>query len=192
MYQTYSLTTPTGAIDSAVVCSSRVYLSSLIGMLLLVKAMAPKWTLVVVSSTVTPAVQILESVRTGRTSCSGLSRRVRLSVSLAAPNQELVVLNSVRTTTFLTLSTLSATGMCWVMPAPAVATLGHSRVHSSPSDCSCVFFFLNHQFVTWCSIAVRGRLFTTSSLQFWPQETKTSLIGRETQLESIEIKEKSK
>jgi len=31
---------------------------------LLVKAMAPKWTLVVVSSMVTPAVQTLESVRT--------------------------------------------------------------------------------------------------------------------------------
>ena len=54
------------------------------------------------------------------------------------------------------------------------------------------FFFLNHQFVTRCSIAVRGRLSTTSSLQFWPQETKTPLIGRKTQLESIEIKEKSK
>ena len=54
------------------------------------------------------------------------------------------------------------------------------------------FFFLNHQFVTRCSIIVHGRLFTTSSLQFWPQETKTPLIGRETQLESIEIKKKSK
>ena len=54
------------------------------------------------------------------------------------------------------------------------------------------FFFLNHQFVTQCSIAVCGRLSTTSSLQFWPQETKTPLIGRETQLESVEIKEKSK
>ena len=29
------------------------------------------------------------------------------------------------------------------------------------------FFFLNHQFVTQCSIAVHGRLSTTSSLQFW-------------------------
>ena len=28
------------------------------------------------------------------------------------------------------------------------------------------FFFLNHQFVTRCSIAVHGRLSTTSSLQF--------------------------
>jgi len=54
------------------------------------------------------------------------------------------------------------------------------------------FFFLNHQFVTWCLIAVHGRLSTTSSLQFWPQKTKTPLICRETQLESIEIKEKSK
>ena len=54
------------------------------------------------------------------------------------------------------------------------------------------FFFLNHQFVTRCPIAVRGRLSTTSSLQYWPQETKTPLIGIETQLESIEFKEKSK
>ena len=54
------------------------------------------------------------------------------------------------------------------------------------------FFFFVHQFITWCSVAVCSRLSTTSSLQFWPQETKTPLIGRETQLESIEIKEKSK
>ena len=54
------------------------------------------------------------------------------------------------------------------------------------------FFFLNYQFVTWCPIAVCGRLSTTSSLQFWPQETKTPLIGIEMQLESIELKEKSK
>jgi len=48
------------------------------------------------------------------------------------------------------------------------------------------YSILNHQFVTRCSIAVHGRLSTTSSLQFWPQETKNPLIGRETQLESIE------
>ena len=112
MYQTYSLTTPTGAIGSAAVGSSRVHLSSLVRVPLLVKAMAPKWTFVVISSMVTPAVQTLESVRTGRTSCSGLSRRVGLSVSLATPSQQSVVLNSVRTTTLLTLSALSATGMC--------------------------------------------------------------------------------
>ena len=53
-------------------------------------------------------------------------------------------------------------------------------------------FFLNHQFVIQCSITVHSRLSTISSLQFWPQETKTPLIGRETQLESIEIKKKSK
>ena len=105
---------------------------------LLVKAMAPEGTLVVVSSMVTLAVQALESVRARCTSCSRLSRRVRLGIGLATPSQEPVVLNSVRTTTFLTLSALSATGMCWVTPAPAVAALGHSRMHSSPSDCSCV------------------------------------------------------
>ena len=138
MYQTYSKTTPTGAIDSAVVCSSRAYLSSLIGMPLLVKAMAPKWTLVVISRVVTPVVQTLESVRTGCTSCSNLSRRVGLGIGLATPSQQSVVLNSVRTTTFLTLSALSTTGMCWVIPVPAIVTLSNPRVHSSPSDCSCV------------------------------------------------------
>jgi len=70
-------------MDIALVGSSRVHLSSLVGMPLLVKAMAPKWTLVVISRVVTPAVQTLESVRTGCTSCSSLSRRVRLSISLA-------------------------------------------------------------------------------------------------------------
>ena len=138
MYQTYSLAIPTGAVDSTAVGSSRAHLSSLVSMPLLVKSMAPKWTLVVVSSMVTLAIQTLESVRTRCTICSCLSRRVRLSVSLATPSQQSVVLNSVRTTTFLTLSALSTTGMCWVTPAPAIATLGHSRVHSSPSDCSCV------------------------------------------------------
>ena len=129
---------PTEAIDSAAVGSSRACLSSLVGMPLLVKVVTPKWTLVVVSRVVTPAVQTLESVRAGHTSCSSLSRRVGLGIGLAIPGQELVVLNSVRTTTFLTLSALSVTGMCWVSPAPAVVTLGHSRVHSSLSNCSCV------------------------------------------------------
>ena len=120
---------PTGAVDIAVVSSSRVHLSNLVGMLLLVKAVTLEGTFVVVSSMVTPAVQTLESVRTGRTSCSSLSR-------LAAPSQQSVVLNSVRTTTFLTLSALSATGMCWVTPAPTIVVLSNPRVHSSPSDCS--------------------------------------------------------
>ena len=129
---------PTGAVDIAVVGSSRAHLSSLVSMPLLVKAVAPKWTLVVVSSMITLAVQTLESVRTRYTICSCLPRRVRLSVSFVTPSQEPVILNSVRTTTFLTLSALSTTGMCWVTPAPAVATLGHSRMHSSPLGCSCV------------------------------------------------------
>jgi len=68
-------------MDVAVVSSSRAHLSSLVSMLLLVKVMAPKWTLVVVSSMVTPAVQTLESVRTGCTSCSSLSR-TKFRVSL--------------------------------------------------------------------------------------------------------------
>jgi len=69
-----------------VVGSSRAYLSSLVSMLLLVKVMAPEWTFVVISSMVILTVQTLESVRTGHTSCSSLSRRVRLSVSLATPS----------------------------------------------------------------------------------------------------------
>ena len=55
-----------------------------------------------------------------------------------------------------------------------------------------VFFFSVHQFITPCSIKVCGRLSTTSSLQSLPQETKIPLIGRKTQLELVEIKEKSK
>ena len=135
MYQTYSLTTPTGAVDIAVVSSSRAHLSSLIGMPLLVKAVMPEGTFVVISRVVPLAVQTLESVRTRYTICSHLPRRIRLGIGLAAPSQQFVVLNSMRTTIFLTFSTLSATDMCRVSPAPAIATLGHSRVHSSPSDC---------------------------------------------------------
>ena len=125
-----------GAIDGTAVGLSRAHLSSLVSMPLLVKAIVPKWTLVVISRVVTLAVQTLESVRTGRNSCSSLSRRVRLSVSLVTPSQEPVVLNSMRTTTFLTFSALSMTGMCRVSPASAIATLSDPRVHSSPSDCS--------------------------------------------------------
>ena len=136
MYQTYLLTTPTEAIDSAVICSFRAYLSSLIGMPLLVKAMVPEGTLVVVSKVIPLAVQTLESVRTRYTSCSCLPRRVRLGIGLATPSQQFVVLNSMRTTTFLIFSTLSMTGMCRMFPTPTIMTLGHSRVHSSPSDCS--------------------------------------------------------
>ena len=134
MYQTYSLIAPTGAIDSTVVCSSRAYLSSLIGMSLLIKAMAPEGTLVVISRVITLVIQTLESVRTGHTSCYSLSRRVRLGIGLATPNQQSVVLNSMRTTTFLTFSALSTTDMCRMSPVPTIVTLGHSRMHSSPFD----------------------------------------------------------
>jgi len=102
---------------------------------LLVKAMVPKWTLVVVSRVAILVVQILESVRTGCTSCSSLSRRVRLGIGLATPSQQSVVLNSMRTTTFLTFSTLSTTDMCKVFPMPTIATLNNLKVHSSLSDC---------------------------------------------------------
>jgi len=118
-----------------VVSFFRAHLSSLVYMPLLVKAMAPKWTLVVISRVVTLAIQTLKSVRTGCTSFSCLSRRVRLGIGLAISSQQSVVLNFVRTITFLTFSALSAIGMCWVFPVPAIATLGYSRVHSSPPDC---------------------------------------------------------
>ena len=114
----------------------RAYLSSLIGIPLLVKVMVPEGTLVVISRVVIPAVQTLEGVRTRYTICSCLPRRVRLGIGLTTSSQEPVVLNSVRTTTFLTLSALSTTGICWVSPAPAIATLGNLRVHSNTSDCS--------------------------------------------------------
>ena len=81
------LVVPDMAVDSAAVGSSRAHLSSLVRVPLLVKAMMPKWTLVVVSSMVTPAVQALESVRTGHTSCSSLPRRVRLGIGLATPSE---------------------------------------------------------------------------------------------------------
>jgi len=103
---------------------------------LLVKAMAPEGTLVVVSSMVTLAIQTLESVRTRYTICSRLPRRVRLRIGLATPSQQFVAPNSMKTTTFLTFSPLSATGMCKMSPVPAIVTLGHSRVHSSSPDCN--------------------------------------------------------
>ena len=52
---------PTRAIDIAVVSSSRVHLSNLVGMPLLVKAVTPEETFVVVSRVVPLAVQTLES-----------------------------------------------------------------------------------------------------------------------------------
>ena len=79
---------------------------------LLVKAMAPERTLVVISRVILLTVQTLESVRTRYTICSGLPKRVRLGISLVIPSQQSVVLNSMRTTTFLTFSTLSMIGMC--------------------------------------------------------------------------------
>ena len=80
------MTTPTGAVDIAVVNLSRAPLSSLVGMPLLVKAVTPKGTFVVVSSMITLAVQTLESVRIRYTICSCLPRRVRLGIGLATPS----------------------------------------------------------------------------------------------------------
>ena len=103
---------------------------------LLVKVIAPEGTLLVVSRVITLAIQTLESVRTRCTIYSCLPRRVRLGIGLTISSQQSVVLNFMRPTTFLTLSTLSMTSMCWMSLAPTIATLGHSRVHSSPHDCS--------------------------------------------------------
>ena len=74
-----------GAIDGTVVGSSRAYLSSLVSIPLLVKAMAPKWTLVVISRVITLAVQTLESIRVR--CISHFFRRVRLGIGLATSSQ---------------------------------------------------------------------------------------------------------
>ena len=75
------------AIDNAMIGLSRVYLSSLISMLLLVKAMVLKRTLVVISRVVTLVVQTFESVRARCTSCSCLLRGVILGIGLTTPSQ---------------------------------------------------------------------------------------------------------
>jgi len=98
---------------------------------LLVKSIVPKGTLVVISRVITLTIQTLESVRTRCTSCSCLSRRIRLAIGLVTPSQQSVVLNPIRTTTFLTFSALSVIGMYRVFPVPAIVTLGNPRVHSS-------------------------------------------------------------
>ena len=101
---------------------------------LLVKAIAPKGTFVVINRVVTLAVQTLESVRTGYTSCNHLPRGIRLGIGLTTPSQQSVVLNSMKTTTFLTFSALSVTGIYKISPAPAIATLGYSRIYSNLFD----------------------------------------------------------
>jgi len=76
------MTTLTRAIDNTVVSSSRAYLSSFDNMLLLVKVIALEKTLVIISKMVTLTVQTLKSVRIEYTSCSSLSRRIRLGIGL--------------------------------------------------------------------------------------------------------------
>ena len=125
-------------MDVAVAGTACAQLSSFIGVPLLVKAVTPERTLGVISRVLTLAVYTLEGVRAGSTVCRSLSRRVGLGIGLAAPSHGSVVFHSVWATTFLTLSALSATGMGWMSPAPAVAALGNPRVHCSPPDCSCM------------------------------------------------------
>ena len=58
---------------------------------LLVKVIALKETLVVISRVVTPIVQTLESMRIKHSSCSSLSRRIELGIGLATLSQQSVV-----------------------------------------------------------------------------------------------------
>ena len=61
------------------------------------------------------------------------------------------------------------------------ATTGVSPFFANKRYHPNIFIFLFHQFITQCSIAVCGRLSTTSSLWFLrPQRTETPFIGRET------------
>ena len=76
------MTTLTKAIGNTVVSSSRAHLSSFVNMLLLVKVIALEKTLVIISKMVTLTVQTLKSVRIECTSCSSLSRRIRLGIGL--------------------------------------------------------------------------------------------------------------
>ena len=117
---------------------SKAYLSSFVGMPLLVKAIAPDGTLLVVSRVITLAIQTLKSIRTRYTICSCFSRRIRLGIGLTTSSQQSVVLNFMRPTTFLTLSTLSTTGMYRLSLAPAIATLSNLRIYGSPSDYSSI------------------------------------------------------
>ena len=80
---------PTRASYNTAVNSSRGYLSSLGSMLLIIKVMAPEWILVVINSIVLFVVQTLKSVRIRCTSCSGLSRRVKLGIGFTTSSQVL-------------------------------------------------------------------------------------------------------
>jgi len=119
-------------LDVAVAGTTCVQLSSLVGVPLLVKAVAPERTLSVISRVLTLAVYTLEGMRAWSAICSCLSRRVGLRVGFAAPSHGPVVFHSMWSTTLLTLSTLSTTSVDRMSPVPAVATLGNHRVHSSP------------------------------------------------------------
>ena len=125
-------------LDVVVADTAYAQLSSFIGVPLLVKAVTPEGTLGVVSRVLTLAVYTLEGVRAESTICHSLSKSVGLGIGLAAPSHGSVVFHSVWAATFLALSTLSATDMGWMSPAPAVAALGNPRMHCSPPDCSCI------------------------------------------------------
>jgi len=132
------MTTFNEAINSIVVGLSRAHLSSLISMPLLVKAMVLEEIFVIVSRVIILAVQIFESMRVRSISCSCLPRRVRLGIGLATSSQQSVILNSIKTTIFLTFNVLSMTGMCWMSSVLTIATLSYSRIHNSLSDYSSI------------------------------------------------------
>jgi len=121
-------------LDVTVAGTTCVQLSSLVEVLLPIKAVALEGTLDVISRVLTLAVYTLEGVRARSTICGCLPRRV----GFVAPSYGSMVFHSIWSTTLLTLSTLSTTCVGWMSPAPAVATLGNSRMHSSPPNCGCV------------------------------------------------------
>ena len=67
-----------------------------------------------------------------------------------------------------------------VVDGKQVRAVEFSRVLHVPDRRSNFFFFFVQQFITWCSIAVRGKLPTTSSSQV-PQRKEPPITGREIQ-----------
>ena len=125
-------------MDIAVVSTTCVQLNSLVRVPLPIRVIALERTLGAVSRVLTLVVYILEGIRTRSAICGCLPRRVGLGVGFAAPSHRPMVLHSVWSTTLLTLSILIMIYVGQMSPAPTVATLGNSRVHSSPPDCGCI------------------------------------------------------
>jgi len=125
-------------LDTAVISTTCVQLTSLVRVPLPIKAIMLERMLGAVSRVLTLVVYTLEGMRTRSAICSRLPRRIGLGVGFAASSHGPVVFHSVWSTTLLTSSILSMTCVGQMSPAPTVATLGNSRVHSSPPDCGCI------------------------------------------------------